>query len=929
MQVFGRDDEIAQLLSSETAVVLIVGDIHVGKTTVLAETQKRDQDSVAPPPVRVMKRPGALQLALLEALGAAVAQLSQDEPLARRAGRIIAGAATRVARARLSGLGSAVAKYLLDIVRAQVGESAASLIEEFSKELSTSLDEQLSNRITNASDGDVIDLIVELSTSVAELANDKQVVLALDSIDQLDDGDRRRLADLAGCLPEGIRLRGTFSTWDKDSRYHTYELNSAGIEIISTRGIDVESIAAWLHTEGLDPGQANAVHRITDGYGMATADAIALLRQGKSIEALKGVTADMTLSARTKLSWSQLAPDTKYAALDLAVLSTPLSFEDAAAFLNLDLRAWQILRDQLVDSAIFTDSGNPWFHELRRTFILEYLIAPETVAHLRASAVKKLSVQLQLPKPTTLALIQFRELAPHVENLMADDEQLAYLTQAAIEEIAIIAAILELSGPQDEKSALNVDTVLLHARAAFGVDGAGLEAGLLSLSESGLISVTGRYYPQVTFAAESEESVWMVAGRAAAELRRAPMPSIAVAFFEAALRPKLGTFCSALYGMGRPSTLSLLADAARQHKQDHDRDDPTEIEPQSVVIRALSHELPLYAIVTYHNSSDSDAAARRISHETILVWDEPLKVLDALTYPSQAIPSKRFMLSARILSGGLYNSSESKVHLTAAGSLDQEMANRHRTISVVRELSSRYEREAYGLTEPLGYLYTGDEHQSVTAQVYGYDGICRVDDDFSRPHADGSYGFQLSRVAGLPLGARAGVVLGRYRSKHIDPVDELKALQGNAYSFNEYQLPVQVTLEEKWLEEHITLSLNRTYKDACILADSLSIPRPPRPIEAHIIIQTDGSQSSISDVLAIMSSASTGASCARVRIIDRASSTFFWDRLQRIPQEVHETFGVTLTEPYEARLGDGHDVLSELLGHYSNEILIYRPSPAR
>jgi len=70
--LYGREQQVADLLGIQAPVTVIGADRGVGKTRVLEEAGRRF-DGLAPAPVRVGSAPAALQAGLLEALGAAAA----------------------------------------------------------------------------------------------------------------------------------------------------------------------------------------------------------------------------------------------------------------------------------------------------------------------------------------------------------------------------------------------------------------------------------------------------------------------------------------------------------------------------------------------------------------------------------------------------------------------------------------------------------------------------------------------------------------------------------------------------------------------------------------------------------------------------------------------------------------------------------------
>ena len=111
--VVGREQDIRELAESRSKVTLLVGDAGVGKSTVLLHAQLETTHAIAPAPVRVQTRPGALQGALLEALGRAVADLAVEQSAARRVGEALMVSISKLAASGFDALTKAVGRALL------------------------------------------------------------------------------------------------------------------------------------------------------------------------------------------------------------------------------------------------------------------------------------------------------------------------------------------------------------------------------------------------------------------------------------------------------------------------------------------------------------------------------------------------------------------------------------------------------------------------------------------------------------------------------------------------------------------------------------------------------------------------------------------------------------------------------------------------
>ena len=139
-------------------MTVISGDSGVGKTRVLEEVVALF-DGIAPAPVVVGHAPAALQAGLLDALGAAAALIAYDEGAARRVGNLLVKGGRRLASAKASEIGLAVARIVLGAVRDRVGKNVTDVIIEYFEQVRDAAADDVVARIRQAGDPDVIHAI--------------------------------------------------------------------------------------------------------------------------------------------------------------------------------------------------------------------------------------------------------------------------------------------------------------------------------------------------------------------------------------------------------------------------------------------------------------------------------------------------------------------------------------------------------------------------------------------------------------------------------------------------------------------------------------------------------------------------------------------------------------------------------------------------
>ena len=138
----------------------------------------------------------------------------------------------------------------------------------FANQIATTIEQDLSARISNATDPDVVDIFIQFAREMLELADGTPLILALDDGDKLDESDRRRLADLAEQLPDGVVIRVAFAMWNGETRANVTTLRAAGLGARELQGLSAPAIGQWLQSKGLDLSETDAVLRASNGYAL-------------------------------------------------------------------------------------------------------------------------------------------------------------------------------------------------------------------------------------------------------------------------------------------------------------------------------------------------------------------------------------------------------------------------------------------------------------------------------------------------------------------------------------------------------------------------------------------------------------------------------------------------------------------------------------
>ena len=126
--VHGREEVLRRLTTSNADCTVLTGDSGIGKSTVLAATQRLTDWALAPPPVRVLSGPASFQLALADAIAGALQILNEDDHGLRALQQRILGTARRASSVATERLRGQVTDHVLDLVSARYGEATASTL---------------------------------------------------------------------------------------------------------------------------------------------------------------------------------------------------------------------------------------------------------------------------------------------------------------------------------------------------------------------------------------------------------------------------------------------------------------------------------------------------------------------------------------------------------------------------------------------------------------------------------------------------------------------------------------------------------------------------------------------------------------------------------------------------------------------------------
>lgn len=835
-----RDEVLESLGRLEAPLVILSGPSGAGKSDLLGQWQLSDNEAISPAPTSLDWSAGAVQRAVIAQIAAAAAELTRDQAAVERVAQHLEDAARRLAASAALDIAKVVGKEILAVLKGRLGPTVGDALGEYIHHLKDSYDERLEQRLASAADPGAVRALITFAGEVATLAGGRRVALALDNVDRLGEADAHALLDLVEGLPSQVRLRAAFAV-DRGGYRQLDRLRSAGGEEFSVPPFSLHEIQSLLAQAGLSPSLGQAVLRVTSGHALTVHDLVAHLSQGGE---LAETPRNEQFARRTREAWNTLEPVVAAIARRLAVYPAPMGVSETAQLLGLELHGWSEAREQLLRAGLFskTAGGEFWFHEQRRRYVWEDILNEDERAASASAAVRVLGDAYQ--KSGRLEILpMLAHVATRAPSDSLGDEGVRAVLQLQPDEVAVLAALMELQEPPPGTPAVLGDTLLQYARNAFART-ADLVPALEHLVELELVFVVSR---EDAVAAVSRLpdglAALVLAGRASNELGRMPIPSAASTFFQLELRPRLGPFDFAVYGVGRASMGHLgreVRDAQRKRPDGQFNFGPP---APALLIRAIYDSIDVYSGVTFASKTQRENANTAL--HTVDPGEGRLAILDVIEHPCTAIPSQRFLSAASLLTGGDYAHSLSGPRLDTPIGVVEGAERRYQTEELLRELCSPLELLAYQLDQPRRYVAVPDLAGSTGGLLVEVLGISRpvevrrsvATSPFARdPYAH----FRLAHELGLGTGESFGLL--RYMSAGFsdDPIiDLLIGLKKAARDFNGTASRVRVRLTADDLATRVQEAVARRWRDAEALAPVL----PPasatqlRPIELELFVR--------------------------------------------------------------------------------------------
>jgi energy-coupling factor transporter ATP-binding protein EcfA2 len=751
--MLGREAEMADLVNATARITVLVGDSGVGKSRLLREAADRlstaeESNALAPPPIQLAHRPGALQMALLDSLAAVVAQHEESSGRLARWAQVLAGAAGKAASARVRDMVGAASSVLVGALRARFGDEAVDLVRSIGGQLTAAQDEQLIARISSQSDPDALAAFCLLAAEVHDLTR-RPMMLSIDRLERLEETDFRIFLDLVEQLPNGVQLLVTHSTRTaedlrrvrrvvQNANDHFCDRDvkpSPGIAMIALEGLPHAAVKEWMQLEQLEPmrpaGGLEEVMTMTAGYPLYVDLALRALRRG---EVIANLTGQQGFIAHTQQNYVDLPEDDQRCVMLLSAFSDPPDREFTVDLLGISREEWATRERRLIEARLLVTVVDqiPWFHELGRRAVWEHVLTDHQRvlsaemalnAMMRANAVEgQLSIAMCL---------DMSRLCRYSTAFVAKHEKVSDFLALNEDELAIFAALLEMTESGDEGASPTSPTIS-HARSRFGASG-DLVATIRSLAHRSLVVVAEEGGRSVIVAVWGSHAAHFVAiGRIAESLQRIPLPSIASSIFYSFVSPRLGQSQVIAFGLGKMSAPRLMK---QLHDAEYVRDGMTvgRRSRPGIVMRPRLGDLHLYGVANFESIEARDCAfeALSIGEAGQEFFGDPLWFEYILKWPYlQPLATRRYLRAVELVTGLdlTFKPSQKALEMfPAVSSVEAEANLAAKAWKVIRDIATPVERVALDLQRPRGLFFGADSQMTMLGRVVGVDGAFHID----------------------------------------------------------------------------------------------------------------------------------------------------------------------------------------------------------
>lgn len=591
---------------------------------------------------------------------------------------------------------------------------------------------------------------------------------------------------------------------------------------------------------------------------------------------------------------------------------------------------WGAIRASLEHERIMTVAHGDqlWFHEMRRSHLWNDVMDISErmeVAHAAFEVLLEEHRRRGGDIDSGMA-VPIAGLAPLATSRLADNPRLAAAVEFGRNELAVIAAAMELSS-DNESFIVTSDSVLLHARTTFG-GAADLTDTLICLADQGFLDVQRSAVESGTSAVDSQRvdiadmdaTVEVVLhGRIQSVLRRPAIPNVAGYVTRNHLEQVRLESTFMIIAAEESDTLDLIDSANMRRSFLH--------EPM-LGLRLRFGDQPI-SVAAIFNTPDDRAAA--ISHARAADGAESaqrrITIDKMLIEPTIRIPSSLFLHSVWFATGLPVERDDSKWWLRTQTVLPIVEFARRRVdcLRLVRSAATDSECDAMELDLPVGVGVADLGDRMFWIELCGTESVVEIESAVaaSISSADPYLYSRLGVALGLTSGQRIRNFTEQFRGEPLveDPVvDTLNDLWAKARRFNADQAPRKVIFDEENLNNLIRKAHLRMASFARSMSEALTIAgrrghRDQRCLKLAIL--ADGDPSRWGNSVAVAAYPVGDPHDSEVRIVtDRANI--------ESPEDLYTCAYGANADRTDFHGGRNIDMISSLLGHHKDEIQLHR-----
>lgn len=919
MTLIGREALVQSIVSNPAPLILLTGDSGIGKSSVLQELPNSNTSGpFRATPQRVHPYDGSLQSLMLQQLAEACSTVEHNQTILQRIGQTFSRAITRMANASTREIAKIAVDQIFGLIATRIGDEAASVLKAAVTSLTTTDQDTLIARINNTADQDVVKTIIALTKEARPIIGDLQI--RIDDGDKLTDADFQLLTGLPDLLPSGIGVAVAYAVTDQTHVTRIRQARQRGAVEIRVPPLTLQDLEQWLADAGVDLVHLSEIDRISNGYPLVIDAATAHLLSGKRLSDLP---VEDAFQAMTEGAWLSLETSTRAHARQLLPFSDPLQPDRIASLLEVRVTEWFSIEEELADSRIFsvTVDGQPWFHERRRVALWEHHLPSEQRSVIAEHVTKTLAEWLNEPGPfETSVTFAFADLLPLATSVRSN----APSVQAALDlselELAQVFAALELVEFSDDTPGfVETSYIVDHARQVLHASGDAV-AAIERLAEQGLLYTQANAERSITtHTIPDRATMAIILGRCTRAFGRVPLGRVASSIFQVAIRPRMGAFSLAQYGIGRPhlgseyKSLRSPTGAARY--------------PTALSMRGSYGARPLYLTATFDNETQRDAAHRQLSRIDEWIFGERLLVNDLYDLPCTRVPSLRFMRALEDLTG------QNMTRFIQSGltpKLDSDSdsvdiaAVRAKAIEYMRHRLTPLERAAFRLDQTMRTLLIkrAEGHDLIDIESARAGASLTTNSEVPVSWFDPLQMVKLTEELNLSHDERISHISSHLGSPDDPIIQAFQLFRKHAKAFNSVQPNVNLPTSLDELTELLITGVQRRHDDVLSLIESglpVSSSQDYQPRTCHVLLHERADTLRINRPFTICAYTASSTPGLHLKFLDAVQNSFM-DR-----QWISDEWGLAPDDILGVSSSTIDYLAAELLGYETQDVRAYFP----